>query len=66
MVQEKTFYNCRYFGKPECRHSDDEFLMKRLINLMDNNKYAKDLADTVNELRCDYCEVFEMKSYRDN
>ena len=66
MNQEKTFYNCRYFGKPKCRHSNDEFLMKRLINLMDNNKYAEDLADAVNELRCDYCKVFERKCYRDN
>ncbi len=49
MNQEKTFYNCRYFGKTECRHSDDEFLMKRLINLMDNNKYAKHLANSILE-----------------
>jgi len=66
MVQEKTFYSCRYFGKHECRHSDDEFLMKQLINLMEIDDYDKYLATKVNELRCDYCEVFELKSYRDN
>jgi len=66
MMQEKTFYSCRYFGKTECRHSDDEFLMKQFVNLMDNNKYDDRLANTVNELRCYYCKVFKLKSYRDN
>ncbi len=59
MNQEKTVYNCRYFGKTECRHSDDEFLMKQLINLMEIDDYDKYLATKVNELRCDYCEVFK-------
>ena len=57
--QEKTFDRCRYFRKPKCEYSDDEDLMKRLINLMDNDKYDKPLANKVNELRCNYCKVFE-------
>ena len=59
MNQEKTLYNCRYFRKPEYKHSDDEFLMKQLINLMDNNIYNKYLADKINEFQCTYCEVFK-------
>ena len=66
MNQEQTFYSCRYFGTPECEYSEDEFLMKQLVNLMNNNKYDDRLADTVNELRCGYCEVFKKKSYSDN
>ena len=58
MNHEQSFHNCRYFGKPECEHGDYEFLMKHLINLMDNNIYNKYLADKVNELQCNYCEVF--------
>ena len=59
MNQEKTFYNCSYFRKPECKHIDDEFLMKQLINFVENNKYDKLLANFVNESRCNYCEVFK-------
>ncbi len=61
MNQEKTFNNCRYFGKPECEHSDDEFLMKQFINLMENDKYDKLLANFVNKSRCNYCKVFKHK-----
>ncbi len=57
--QEKTFDKCGNFRKPECKHSDDEYLMKRLINLMENNEYDKLLANKVNELRCNYCKVFK-------
>ena len=59
MNKEKTFYNCRYFRKPECKHSDDEFLMKQLINSMENNEYDKLLANFVNKSRCNHCEVFK-------
>jgi hypothetical protein len=59
MVQEKAFSNCRYFRMPECKHSDDEFLMKQLINSMENNKYNILLANYVNESRCNYCKVFK-------
>ena len=58
MNQEKTFYNCRYFRKPECEHSDDESLMKWLIIHLDKKIDNKYLADKVNELQCNYCEVF--------
>jgi hypothetical protein len=56
---KQTFDKCIYFRKPECRHSDDEYLMKRLINLMENDDYDERLANEVNELQCYYCEVFE-------
>ncbi len=59
MNQEKTFDKCTYFRNPECKHIDDEFLMKQLINFMENNKYDKLLANHVNGSRCNYCEVFK-------
>jgi len=57
--KKKTFSNCRYFRMPECKHIDDEFLMKQLINSMENNKYDILLANYVNESRCNYCKVFK-------
>ncbi len=57
--QEKTFYKCRHFRKSECKYGDDEYLMKRLINLMENDKFDKHLANKVNELQCNYCKVFK-------
>lgn len=61
MVYEQTFTKCKHFKKTECEYSNDEILMKKLINRMKNDQDVRDLDDQVIELRCNYCEAFENK-----